>query len=107
MRRIQERMNNHVIICGYGVKGHATVAELLSFGRKRDEIVVIDAEENAAEDAARDGLVALRGDATSEAALKAASIERARYVIVDVDRDDTSVLICLTVNTSTPMFALL
>lgn len=96
MKQAQKKLENHVIICGYGVKGHATVDELLSFGRLRDEIAVIDPRLEAAEDAGRDGLVAFRGDATSEAALKAAAIEKASDVIVDVDRDDSTVLICLT-----------
>ncbi len=96
MRRIRRRLAGHIILCGYGVKGHATVGELLSFGCSPDDIVVIEADADAAEEAARQGLTAFRGDATSEAALKAAVIDKARHVIVDVDRDDTTVLICLT-----------
>lgn len=102
MRRVQNRLDNHVIICGYGVKGHATVQELRSFGRSPEDIVVIDADRDVADDAARDGLVAFRGDATSEAALSAAAIQKAEYVIVDVDRDDTAVLICLTAKHMNP-----
>ncbi len=96
MRQVQQRLQNHIIVCGYGVKGHATVAELFSFGHKADDIVVIDADQQVAEDAAREGLTAFRGDATQEASLKAAAVDKAHSIIVDVDRDDTAVLICLT-----------
>ena len=48
------------------------------------------------ENAAAEGVAALRGDATAEMALRAAAIEKAAHVIVDVDKDDTVVLICLT-----------
>ncbi len=96
MRQVQHRLKDHTIVCGYGVKGHATVAELLSFGHTADDIVVIDADQQVAEDAAREGLTALRGDATQESSLKAAAVDKARAVIIDVDRDDTAVLICLT-----------
>ena len=96
MRRIHERLKDHIIICGYGVKGHATVTELKSYGHAPEDIVVIDPSQEVVEDAAADGLVALRGNATSEATLRAAVIERAKNVVIDVDRDDTTVLICLT-----------
>lgn len=96
MRRIRARLKNHIIICGYGVKGHATVAELISFGCKPKDIVVIDPDGEVAEDAAMDGLVALKGDATAEIALNNAVIDKASALIVDVNRDDTTVLICLT-----------
>ncbi|HOJ21583.1 MAG TPA: NAD-binding protein [Armatimonadota bacterium] len=96
MRRLKGRLANHIIVCGYGVKGHATVEELICFGHSPDEIVVIDASADAARDAARLGVAALRGDATKEATLEAAVIEKATDIVVDVDRDDTTVLICLT-----------
>jgi len=96
MRRLRNRLSGHIIVCGYGVKGHATVAELLSFGCRPRDIVIIDSDPDTAEDAASEGIASLRGDATSEAALRAAVIEKAATVIVDVDRDDTAVLICLT-----------
>lgn len=96
MRQLKRRMANHVIVCGYGVKGHATVEELLSFGRSPDEVIVIDSSGEAAQEAASVGVASLRGDATTEAALRAAVIEKASDIIVDVDRDDTTVLICLT-----------
>ncbi|MHB0999896.1 MAG: potassium channel family protein [Armatimonadota bacterium] len=96
MKKVKARLKNHIIICGYGVKGHATVTELISFGRDPQDIVVIDTDAEVTEDAARDGLVAFSGDATSEAALNSAAIDKASALIVNVDRDDTTVLICLT-----------
>ncbi|MHB0935268.1 MAG: potassium channel family protein [Armatimonadota bacterium] len=96
MRRLQAQLNRHTIVCGYGVKGRASVEELLSFGTPRNQIVVIDNDQKSVEDAADAEITALCGDATSEAALRAAAIEKAAHVIVDVDTDDTTVLICLT-----------
>ncbi|MHB9130698.1 MAG: potassium channel family protein [Armatimonadota bacterium] len=96
MRRLQMQLREHTIVCGYGVKGRASVAELLSYGIKQNQIVVIDIADENVEAAANEGIAALRGDATSEAVLRAAAIEKAAHVIVDVDKDDTAVLICLT-----------
>jgi voltage-gated potassium channel len=91
-----------VIVCGFGVKGRAIVAELLAHGHRPQEIVVIDAVEQAVSDAAAIGVVALRGDASSEALLRAAVVERAGYVLAAPSRDDACVLICLTVRSLAP-----
>jgi voltage-gated potassium channel len=102
MRELQDRLNDHVIVGGYGVKGRAAIDELLAHGQPRDQVVVIDPDEEAAAAAVRDGLVALRGDASSEALLRAAAVEKAGHVVVAPDRDDACVLICLTVRNLAP-----
>lgn len=96
MKRLHARLRDHTIVCGYGVKGRASVEELSSFGTPREAIVIIDRNEESVTAAAGDELAALRGDATAEATLRAAAIEKAAHVIVDVDTDETAVLICLT-----------
>ncbi|MBA2521672.1 MAG: potassium channel family protein [Chloroflexia bacterium] len=102
MRELHERLRNHVIVCGYGVKGRAIVSELVAHGQEKANIVVIDPSEEAVAQAAREGLVALRGDGSSEDLLKAAAIERAAYVLAATNRDDACVLICLTVRSLAP-----
>jgi voltage-gated potassium channel len=102
MRELEARLKNHVIICGYGVKGRAIVSELLAHGHEAQDIVAIDPSEQAVALAAKQGLVAFRGDASSEALLEAAAVNRAAYVLVAPDRDDACVLICLTVRSLAP-----
>jgi len=102
MRELHDRLKDHVVICGYGVKGRAIVGELVAHGHEHNNIVVIDPSEEAVAAAAREGLVALRGDASSESLLQAAAIERAAYVLAAPDRDDACVLICLTVRNLAP-----
>lgn len=102
MRELEARLKNHVIICGYGVKGRAIVSELLAHGHEAQDIVAIDPSEQAVALAAKQGLVAFRGDASSEALLKASAVDRAAYVLVAPDRDDACVLICLTVRSLAP-----
>jgi voltage-gated potassium channel len=102
MRKLRQRLAGHAIVCGFGVKGRAIVAELRAHGQRPEEIVVIDPDETAAQEAAAQDLVALRGDASTEAILQAAAIEKAGHVLVASDRDDASVLICLTVRTLAP-----
>jgi voltage-gated potassium channel len=102
MRELRERLDRHVIVCGYGSKGHAIVDELLAHGHAPEDIVVIDISEVALEQSARRGLVALRGDASQESLLTAAGVNRAAYVLVATDRDDAATLICLTVRNIAP-----
>ncbi|MDQ2654529.1 MAG: potassium channel family protein [Chloroflexota bacterium] len=102
MKELHDRLRDHVIVCGYGVKGRAIVDELLAHGQPREQIVAIDESEEAVAMATKDGLVALRGDASREAILRAANIEDAHAVLVAPNRDDASVLICLTVRSLTP-----
>ena len=102
MKDLRERLNDHVIVCGYGVKGRAIVDELLAHGQPRDQIVAIDTSEEAVAAAARDGLVALRGDASRESLLRAAAVEKATAVMAAPNRDDACVLMCLTVRNLAP-----
>jgi voltage-gated potassium channel len=102
MKDLHDRLSDHVIVCGYGVKGRAIVDELLAHGQPRDQIVAIDESEDAVAMATKHGLVALRGDASREALLRAANIERAHAVLVAPNRDDAAVLICLTVRSLAP-----
>ncbi len=107
MRQLRERLDGHVIVCGFGVKGRAIVKELLAHGHEPHDIVVIDPVEDAIADAAAQGVVALRGDASTEKLLRAAVVEKAAYVLAAPDRDDACVLICLTVRSLVPTVQLI
>jgi voltage-gated potassium channel len=102
MEQLRKRLNRHTIVCGFGVKGRAIVTELLAHGHRPDDIVVIDPEETAVQEAASQDFVALRGDASSEAILRAAAIEKSEHIMVAPNRDDACVLICLTARSLAP-----
>ena len=102
MKDLHERLDDHVIVCGYGVKGRAIVDELIAHGQPRDQIVAIDPSEEAVAAAVREGLVALRGDASRESLLRAAAVEKAAAVMAAPNRDDACVLLCLTVRSLAP-----
>jgi voltage-gated potassium channel len=102
MTRIAQNLQDHVIVCGVGDSGATAVSEILSRGRAAQTIVVIDESEAACRAAAEHGCIALRGDATTEAMLRDAGIERAGCVIVCAGRDDTNVLVVLTVRNMNP-----
>jgi len=107
MKQLKNRLRGHTIICGFGVKGRAIVDEMMAHGHALEQIVVIEPDEVAARDATSMGLVALRGDASSESMLHAAAIEEATHLVVALNRDDASVLVCLTVRSLMPHIRLI
>jgi voltage-gated potassium channel len=97
MLRLQRELKDHVILCGYGHSGSIAASELLLRGWQPDQILVIDSDRDEVERAAERGFTGLHGDASSEEILRVAGARSAHSVIVSVGRDDTTVLIVLTV----------
>jgi voltage-gated potassium channel len=95
-------LQDHTIVCGYGVKGRSAIETLRAHGVAADRIVVIDARPDAVEDARRAGHAGVVGDASGSAALDAAGVREASAVVVAPDRDDSAVLITLTARELNP-----
>ncbi len=99
MNRDLEKLNNHVIVCGFGRNGRQAVRELLLHG---ETVVVIDKYNNAFEkDAANDivekrRLFMINGDAIIEDVLLKAKIESAKALITTLPSDADNLFIVLT-----------
>jgi voltage-gated potassium channel len=96
MQKIQRRLNDHIILVGYGVSGSEAVTELIARGTPPGDIVVIDCDTAALEIAEELGCAVLQADGTRDRTLEAVQIERARSLIVSAGSDDTSILVTLT-----------
>jgi voltage-gated potassium channel len=96
-RRWRTHVHDHTVIVGYGTKGRAAAAALVDAGEPRDRIAVIDLDPAAVERASEDGATAICGDASRTAVLQQVAVERAARVVIATNRDDTSVLVTLTV----------
>ncbi|MEZ4507945.1 MAG: NAD-binding protein [Thermomicrobiales bacterium] len=99
---LNKRVEKHTIICGYGTTGRAAASTLISQGKPKSDIVVIDRMRESVDRALSDGFSAFFGDATEEETLRRAGVHKAESVLVAPGRDDTAVLICLTVNDIEP-----
>jgi voltage-gated potassium channel len=99
--RWSRRVRDHHLICGYGVKGRSA-ALALKDGGEATEIVVVEQDPDAAEEASRDGYTVVTGDASRTRTLLEAHVQRARSVIVAPERDDAAVLITLTARELAP-----
>lgn len=102
MARIQEQLSDHIVVLGYGVSGSEAVTELIERGTDPRCIVVIDPDEERLASAEAVGCNVMAGDSTRDETLKAVRISEAQTVLVSAGRDDTSILIVLTVRHLAP-----
>ncbi len=102
MARIQEQLTGHVVVLGYGVSGSQSVGELIERGVEPRSIVVIDPSEDRLAEAEKLGVNVMAADATRDETLKSVRIAEAQSVLVSAGRDDTSILIVLTVRHLAP-----
>ena len=96
-KRWRKDVQNHTVICGFGATGQAVASDLESRGVEASTIVVVDLLPDSIEVATRAGYVGVVGDATTTEALEQAGIRNAAAIVVAPNRDDTAVLITLTV----------
>ncbi len=92
----RKTLRDHIIVCGFGVKGRAAVATMLAHGKAAGDIVVIDERAEAVEEARRHGHAGIVANASAASALEAGGVREAAAVVVAPDRDDSAVLITLT-----------
>jgi voltage-gated potassium channel len=102
MARIQERLTGHIVALGFGVSGAQAVEELIARGADPEAIVVLDPDPKRLAQAEAFGCNVMQGDATRDQTLMALQIDRAGAVLVSAGRDDTSILIVLTVRHLAP-----
>ncbi|MEP7160512.1 MAG: NAD-binding protein [Dermatophilaceae bacterium] len=100
--RWRNRMKDHVVVVGYGIKGRSAVDTLISNGRTKEGIVIVDSGDAGRRDALAAGYAVVAGDATRRSVLSQAGLERARQVIIATARDDTNILTTLTVRQLNP-----
>lgn len=102
MARIQEQLADHVVVLGYGVSGSQSVGELIERGVDPRRIVVIDPSQERLTEAEKLGVNIMAADATRDETLKSVRIDAAQSVLVSAGRDDTSILMVLTVRHLAP-----
>ncbi|MEU5978176.1 potassium channel family protein [Streptomyces sp. NPDC047315] len=96
VHRWRARMQDHVVVVGYGTKGRHAIKTLVGQGIPKDKIVVVDPQQKSVDAASMDGLVAVQGDATRSRTLLKAELQSAARVIIAPQRDDTATLVTLT-----------
>jgi voltage-gated potassium channel len=93
MQRELERIENHVVVCGFGRFGRAVVEELLRGGLR---VVIIDSDVTKKEELEVTGVPYLIGSALSDEILDQAGVARARAIVVATPSDSDNVFITLS-----------
>jgi voltage-gated potassium channel len=101
-RRMQEAVDalrDHYIVCGYGRVGSTVCRELIHSGQS---LVVIDINPSSIDAARAHGQLVVEGDATADATLRSAGVERARGLITTIDSDANNVYVTLSARALNP-----
>jgi voltage-gated potassium channel len=95
------KMNNHVIVCGFGRNGSKAAEELL---RNKIQVVIIESKASNAfhKDPVYKDAVFLEGDATTDELLLHAGIQKAKAIITSLPSDADNVFITLTARELNP-----
>lgn len=94
-----DKLEGHVVVCGYGRFGEVIVDELREGGRS---IVVIESDPERAPMLEKSGVSYILGDATQDEALVAAGIERADALVVATSSAADAVFITLSAKELNP-----
>lgn len=96
MKHLQNKLKQHLIICGFGHTGKSAAQEAVARGMAAEQVVVLDLLADNLHLAAEQGFIGVAGDATHELALSSAGVTTARALLVSLGRDDAAVLAVLT-----------
>jgi voltage-gated potassium channel len=92
-QKMIDSLTDHHIICGFGRVGRQVARDLHA---ARGNYVVVDANPESRDRAEALGVRLIEGDATDDAVLEQAGIQRARSIIACADSDANNVFITLT-----------
>src|SRR5919199_1274818 len=101
-RRMEAAINKlqgHYILCGYGRVGRQVAREFATDGVP---FVIVEQDPAIVEECVEEGYLALLGEASDDAVLEEAGIERARGLIAAVDSDADNVFVVLSARKLNP-----
>ena len=101
LMRALEKLNHHVIVCGYGRNGQQAAQTL---GYHSQAYVVVENNHEVMERITEEhpGLIYIMGDATDDEVLKRAGIHRAKALITTLPTDANNVFIVLSARSLNP-----
>jgi voltage-gated potassium channel len=94
-----EALRDHYILCGFGRVGEEIARDLVARGVR---FVIVDSNPEALERARKQDYLLVEGDASSDAILLEAGIERARCLLAASDSDSGNTYIVLTAKALNP-----
>ena len=99
-KRAMKNLENHVIVCGYGLNGSHAVQELIS---QNEKVVIIDNKIDIEDiDLPEDKYILVKGDAKKEEVLEEAKIHTAKALIAALATDADNLFVVLTARELNP-----
>jgi voltage-gated potassium channel len=99
MERQVGQVRGHQIVCGYGRVGRETATTLRQLGR---EVIVIDRDLKSLARAKTNRFLGIEGDATEDAVLVRAGVERASGLVAALGNDADNVFVTLSARALNP-----
>ena len=97
--REMRKLNNHVIVCGFGRNGRKTCEELKT---NNTNFVVIEKDPEIVQNVSQLGFIVKLGDATEDETLRSVGIDKADTLITTLPNDAANVFITLTAKQINP-----
>ena len=99
VKNMIEKLENHIILCGFGRVGRGAAEELRKAGAS---FVVIDNNEERVERAIKSGMLAVLADASRDETLRDVGIARAKGLIATLASDADNLFVILSAKTLNP-----
>ena len=99
IKKMIDKLEGHIILCGYGRMGRGAAQELLQAGAP---FVVVDHDDERVERAIKEGLLAVSADANRDETLLDAGIDRARGLIATLSSDADNLFLILSAKSLNP-----
>jgi len=99
-----QKLNNHVVICGYGRNGKQAATVLLS---NKQQFVIIEKSETLVEQVREHGFLCIQGDCTQDEILYKTGISNARALITTLPIDADNLFVVLTARSINPKLTII
>jgi voltage-gated potassium channel len=99
-----QKLNNHVVICGYGRNGKQAATVLLS---NKQQFVIIEKSETLVEQVREHGFLCIQGDCTQDEILYKTGIANARALITTLPIDADNLFVVLTARSINPKLTII
>jgi voltage-gated potassium channel len=98
-RKMIDKLQDHIIVCGFGRVGRGAAHELKRAGVP---FLIVDKSEDRVEWAIRDGMLGVLADATDDETLKQAGVLRAKGLIATLQSDADNLFVILSAKALKP-----
>ena len=98
-QKMIDKLEDHIIVCGFGRVGRGAADELLQAGVP---FVVVDSDDDRVERAIKAGMLAVSADATRDETLRAVGIDRAKGLIATLASDADNLFVILSAKSLNP-----